>query len=389
MRDQLEAGHGAFCQARDVMRQARDLFAQNVSPELLTGAERRWRAAMDAATAVGAFSIPVAGVLAMVASDVYWSGLENQRHREREEYCQGVLDQMNASLAQGAQNMQDIIDQGGDAKDNTWEQRPAPPIPGITDPNLLNGGATGGGALGGVGSAGLGEDGGGAGGVGAGGGSGAGGSLSGSDGAGAAAGGVVLPGGEWVSEGFARPGALQDPPRYARLGDVEGVGLVGRPVNQTVTPNGLVGGYAPPSAVRAWEPGWDPAYKIPAGAVSAGRAASAGLLGGAVVGARSLLSGAGVAGALAARASAGAAGFANGGAAAAKGGAGFGPAGVVGVGAPAGGGDGEGKKRRGRAGARRGEPEEAGPVWDPAHGPGSADDGTVFEVDWDEWEPQR
>lgn len=26
------------------------------------------------------------------------------------------------------------------------------------------------------------------------------------------------------------------------------------------------------------------------------------------------------------------------------------------------------------------------PVWDPAHGPGSADDGVEFEIDWEEWE---
>lgn len=25
------------------------------------------------------------------------------------------------------------------------------------------------------------------------------------------------------------------------------------------------------------------------------------------------------------------------------------------------------------------------PVWDPAHGPGSIDDGVEFELDWEEW----
>ena len=25
------------------------------------------------------------------------------------------------------------------------------------------------------------------------------------------------------------------------------------------------------------------------------------------------------------------------------------------------------------------------PVWDPAHGPGSIDDGVEFEIDWEEW----
>lgn len=82
-RDQLRDGHDAVVQARAVMRQARDLFNENVSEELLTGAERGWRAASDVATTAGAFTIPVVGVIAMVATDVYWSGLEKERNRGR------------------------------------------------------------------------------------------------------------------------------------------------------------------------------------------------------------------------------------------------------------------------------------------------------------------
>ena len=48
-RDQLRDGHDVVVQARGAMRQARDLFNQNVSDELLTGAERGWRAAADGA----------------------------------------------------------------------------------------------------------------------------------------------------------------------------------------------------------------------------------------------------------------------------------------------------------------------------------------------------
>lgn len=330
-RDQLRDGHDVVVQARGAMRQARDLFNQNVSPELLTGAERGWRAAADGAGAVAFFAVPVVGAVAMVASELYWSGLEKERDREREEYCQNVLDQMNASLNEGAERMQGIIDKGGNGgwtRDSSHKTPAIDPLPGVVDPNLMGGGA----------------------------------------------------------------GAVQDPPPYRRLSDVDGVGLVERPVNQTVTPNGLVGGYAPPSATHASDPRWDPYYRIPKDAVSVGRAASSGALGalagGAGVSARSLLSGAATTGLRAAAAAKGAAGVGaalKGAAAAARGGAG----GVMGMGAPVGGAGGEGedkKKRRAFTGVFKDEPdEEAGPVWDPAHGPGSADDDIVLEVDLDEW----
>ena len=378
-RDQLRDGRDVVVQARGVMRQARDLFNQNVSDELLTGGERGWRLATDGAGAVAFFAIPVVGAVAMVASELYWSGLEKERDREREEYCQNVIEQMNASLNEGADKMQGIIDKGGNGE-KIWERRPTPSLPGIVDPNLMAGaGAGGSGGVGPLGGAGgpLGGSGGG---------------LDGADSSGGS-GGVVLPGRDWASEGFARPGAVQDPPPYARLSDVDGVGLVGRPVNQTVTPNGLVGGYAPPSAVHASDPRWDPSYRIPHDAVSVGRAASSGALGalagGAGISARSLLSGAaglGAAGAAGAKGAAGlgAAGLKGG--AAARGGAG----GLMGMGAPVGGAGGQGgdekKKRRPFTAVFKDDPDEdAGPVWDPAHGPGSADDGTVLEVDLDEW----
>ena len=266
------------------------------------------------------------GFLCFLGVETYFSSLEKERDREREEYRQNVIEQMNASLNEGADRMQAIIDNGGDGKSSDkfpGHTPSADPLPGVVDPNLMAGGA------GGVGG------GSGPGGIGAGGLGGAGGGL---DGAGGSdgSGGVLLPGRDWASEGFARPGAVQDPPPYAHLSDVDGVGLVGRPVNQTVTPNGLVGGYAPPSAVHASDPRWDPSYRIPHDAVSVGRAASSGALG-----------------------------------------------------AIAGGAGGEGedkKKRRAFTGVFKDEPdEEAGPVWDPAHGPGSADDDIVFEVDLDEW----
>ena len=305
-----------------------------------------------------------------------------------------MIEQMNASLNEGADKMQAIIDNGGDGKQSDKLPGRAPsadPLPGIVDPNLMAGAGAGG--SGGVGP--LGGAGGPLGGSGAGG-------LDGAGGSGGS--GVLLPGRDWASEGFARPGAVQDPPPYARLSDVDGVGLVGRPVNQTVTPNGLVGGYAPPSAVHASDPRWDPSYRIPHDAVSVGRAASSGALGalagGAGISARSLLSGAAGLGAAGLK---GAAGLGAAGAAGAKGAAGLGAAGLkggaaarggagglMGMGAPVGGAGGQGgdekKKRRPFTAVFKDDPdEEAGPVWDPAHGPGSADDDTVLEVDLDEW----
>ena len=58
---------------------------------------------------------------------------------------------------------------------------------------------------------------------------------------------------------------------------------------------------------------------------------------------------------------------------------------VAGAGAGAGG---EEKKKRRAGGAAVREEEETAPVWDPAHGPGSADDDIVLVADWDEWEEE-
>ena len=310
-----------------------------------------------------------------------------------------MIEQMNTSLNEGADRMQGIIDNGGNANDfrkSSGKHPTVDPLRGIVDPNLMAGAGGDGGGSGAGSGFGAGVPGGA---------DGSGGGLDGAGGSGGS-GGVLLPGRDWASEGFARPGAVQDPPPYARLSDVDGVGLVGRPVNQTVTPNGLVGGYAPPSAVHASDPRWDPSYRIPPDAVSVGRAASSGALGalagGAGISARSLLSGAAAAGAkgaagLGAAGAKGAAGLGAAGAAGAKGAAGLGAAGarggaggVMGMGAPVGGAGGndadEKKKRRAfTAVFADGPDEDAGPVWDPAHGPGSADDDIVLEVDLDEW----
>ena len=69
-RDQLEAGYGAFCQARDIMRQARPVRPERV-PKTAHG-RRAGEADHDGrGYDGGAFTIPVVSVLAMVASNVY------------------------------------------------------------------------------------------------------------------------------------------------------------------------------------------------------------------------------------------------------------------------------------------------------------------------------
>ena len=66
-RDQLRDGRDVVVQARGVMRQARDLFNQNVSDELLTGGERGWRLAADVVGAVTTVVAPLG------ASCAFWA----------------------------------------------------------------------------------------------------------------------------------------------------------------------------------------------------------------------------------------------------------------------------------------------------------------------------
>ncbi|RRR34094.1 hypothetical protein EHS14_04100 [Schaalia georgiae] len=359
LRQKLEAGRRIVSDGRAVMRQARDVFNERVSAELLTGGERFWRGALDGVSFAALFVVPVGGVLGLVGSEGYFSSLETERNRQREEFCQGLLDQVNDKLTQASKDLKTVTDR----KDGIMPSSP--------------GGGSGsvGGGWSGV--------------------SGAGGGWSGVGGAGGGldvgallerAGSVdgLAPGGGWESEGGGAPGGSGGR-ELVGVSDLDGVGLVGRPVNQTVTPNGLVGGYVPPSVVDAGDPRWDAGYRIPSSVVGVSRAASAGAIG--VVGgvsARSLLSsslaggGRGVAGG-------------SGGGRAVPGGRG-GPGGgvpVAGGGAPGTAGSGERekegfKKRRGARGLYF-DPPESEEEWDPGHGPGSVDDGVEFELDLDEW----
>lgn len=296
--------------------------------------------------------------------------MEAERNRQREEFCQGMLDQVNEKLNTASKALQAVT-----AKDDGW-----------TGPRI-EGPVSGQNGAGGAGSGGPGS---------------ADGGWSGADGVGAGLGGgldvdAVLeragsvdglaPGAGWESEGAGAPGGPGGGRELVGLSDLDGVGLVGRPVNQAVTPNGVVGGYVPPSVVDAGDPRWGAGYRIPSSVVEASRAASAGavgVVGG--VGARSLLSsslaGGGLSGVAGGRAVPGGRG-------AAGGSAGGGGVPVAGGGAPGAGGRGEREEegfeeRRGARGLYF-DPPESEEEWDPGHGPGSVDDGVEFELDLDEW----
>ena len=368
LRWKLEAGRRIVSDGRAVMRQARDLFNEKVSAELLTDAER-WLQGIHES-----FTIPLGECLGLAESGTYFGALEAERNQQREKFCQGLLDQVNDKLNKASKALQAVT-----AKDDGW-----------TDPGRFP--SSPGSGSGGPGSAGGGWPGAG----------GAGGGWSGADGVGAGLGGGLdvdalleragsvdglAPGAEWESEGAGAPGGPGGGRELVGLSDLDGVGLVGRPVNQAVTPNGVVGGYVPPSVVDAGDPRWGAGYRIPSSVVEASRAASAGavgVVGG--VGARSLLSSSLAGGGLSAVAGGRAV---PGGRGAAGGSAGGGGVPVAGGGAP--GAVGRGEREEEGFAERRGarglyfDPPESEEEWDPGHGPGSVDDGVEFELDLDEW----
>ena len=363
LRWKLEAGRRIVSDGRAVMRQARDLFNEKVSAELLTDAER-WLQGIHES-----FTIPLGECLGLAESGTYFGALEAERNQQRERFCQGLLDQVNDKLNKASKALQAVT-----AKDDGWNfKMPSSPGAGSGGPGSAGGGWPG-----------------------------AGGGWSGAGGVGAGLGGGLdvdalleragsvdglAPGAGWESEGAGAPGGPGGGRELVGLSDLDGVGLVGRPVNQAVTPNGVVGGYVPPSVVDAGDPRWGAGYRIPSSVVEASRAASAGavgVVGG--VGARSLLSsslaGGGLSGVAGGRAVPGGRG-------AAGGSAGGGGVPVAGGGAPGAGGRGEREEegfeeRRGARGLYF-DPPESEEEWDPGHGPGSVDDGVEFELDLDEW----
>ena len=396
-RNQLEEGHRSVVQARAVMRDARDKFNTNVADDVLTPDERWWKDSLtDMGDAIVSWTGPDGNIF-YAAADWFFGELEDEREKTRNNYCQSVLDQLNDQLNQGADGMQANIDKGG--QNTGGDYSPTTAMPGITDPNDLGAGGIGGG-LDGYDPSGIG------GGSGIGGydpsGLGTAGSLTGSSGLGAAdsLGGstsdspYAAGNADWMSDGSQQSGISPGDLSHANADGLDGGGLVGRPINQTVTPNGLVGGYTPPSATNFSDPKWDPSYKIPSSVTDMSKAASAGALGAGAASALKGLAGAGGLGAAgAAGAKGGAVGLAGAGlkgaGAGLKGAAGANGAGMMGMGGAGAGagapGDDKKKKRRGFSGLFSDQTDDTGPVWDPAHGPGSENDGVVFEIDLDEW----
>ena len=387
-RARLVDGYEAQRRARESMTRTKEAFETNIAQTLLTPAETAWQVLYGAQVA----QVPVLGTLVHALSDVYFAALERERNVLREATCQVMLTVFNQELDGHAKAIQEMADKQY-SKDDPSSRGSHTPI--VTsgseeaDPSWSGygidaaSGALGGGSV---------EHGFGA-------------PAVGGAGASAADGGSggVLPGEEWASEGFARPGLPQDAPARVAVGDLEGVGLQGRPMNVEVTPNGLVGGYVPPFADRASDPRWDPVYRIPSEVVDVSRRAARGAFGSGPLGAgsamasaRGLLSGTGVGGVLSASAGA-AAGAVRAGAAGSGGQPGFVPGAPF---APTAAEEdrGRGARDRGRGDEDEEEDEEQvvedldweveeyrEPVWDPAHGPGSIDDGVEFEIDWEEW----
>lgn len=383
-RARLQEGFATIVDARDTMRSLRDDFNQNVASELLTPEEESLRESSKGQMVV----VPASGYYMYTPSECYFETLEVQRRTEREDYCKGLLDQLNDQVGQHGSSVQDTATKQGTA----WSERfpSAPEKPSRPAPA----GQSAGGAVAADGHTGAAPDG---------------------VGGPSAPRGGPAPGFDLVAEGFQRPGLPQQAPDSAVVGDLDGVDLVGRPINMTVTPNGLVGGYVPPSAVNASDPRWDPTYRMPT-SVRQVSAATAGALGAGLLGpGRSLPSARSVLGGRAAGALGRAAGI---GGTLPSGG----KASSVGTGAPASARGGQpimtpiaagvpvsgAAEERQKADGRRSDngedteeedqekevvplpyfdPEpKAEPVWDPAHGPGSEDDGVEFSLDLEEWE---
>ncbi|AOS46615.1 hypothetical protein [Pauljensenia hongkongensis] len=383
-RARLQEGFATIGGARDTMRSLRDDFSQNVASELLTPEEESLRESSKGQMVV----VPAGGHYMYTPSECYFETLEVQRRTEREDYCKGLLDQLNDQVGQHGSSVQETATKQGTAWSEHFPATPEKPSrPAPADQSA-------GGAVAADGHSGAAPDG---------------------PGGPAAPQGGPAPGFDLAAEGFQRPGLPQQAPDSAVVDDLDGVDLVGRPINMTVTPNGLVGGYVPPSAVNASDPRWDPTYRMPT-SVRQVSAATAGALGAGLLGpgrslpsARSVLGGrvagapgraSGIGGTLPAGGKATSVG--TGAPASAPGGQPM--MAPIAAGVPVSGAAEERQKADGRRSDNGENPEEedqekevvplpyfdsepkAEPVWDPAHGPGSADDGVEFSFDLEEWE---
>ena len=202
LRWKLEAGRRIVSDGRAVMRQARDLFNEKVSAELLTDAER-WLQGIHES-----FTIPLGECLGLAESGTYFGALEAERNQQREKFCQGLLDQVNDKLNKASKALQAVT-----AKDDGWNfKMPSSPGAGSGGPGSAGGGWPG-----------------------------AGGGWSGADGVGAGLGGGLdvdalleragsvdglAPGAEWESEGAGAPGGPGGGRELVGLSDLDGVGLV-------------------------------------------------------------------------------------------------------------------------------------------------------------------
>ena len=140
LRWKLEAGRRIVSDGRAVMRQARDLFNEKVSAELLTDAER-WLQGIHES-----FTIPLGECLGLAESGTYFGALEAERNQQREKFCQGLLDQVNDKLNKASKALQAVT-----AKDDGWKTpNHEGPGPGQNGAGGAGGGWPGGGGAGGA-----------------------------------------------------------------------------------------------------------------------------------------------------------------------------------------------------------------------------------------------
>lgn len=127
-RARLQEGFATIVDARDTMRSLRDDFNQNVASELLTPEEESLRDSSKGQMVV----VPAGGHYMYTPSECYFETLEVQRRTEREDYCKGLLDQLNDQVGQHGSSVQETATKQG----TTWSkhfpttpEKPSRPAP--------------------------------------------------------------------------------------------------------------------------------------------------------------------------------------------------------------------------------------------------------------------
>ena len=122
-RARLQEGFATIGGARDTMRSLRDDFNQNVASELLTPEEESLRESSKGQMVV----VPAGGHYMYTPSECYFETLEVQRRTEREDYCKGLLDQLNDQVGQHGSSVQETATKQGTAWSEHFPATPEKP----------------------------------------------------------------------------------------------------------------------------------------------------------------------------------------------------------------------------------------------------------------------